>query len=281
MLSRKHLAEGMQNSLKRLGLDYVDVVFCHRPDSDVAIEEVCQAMDWLVEEGYAFYWATSEWSNDDIIQAIEVCKRLHLHKPIADQCQYSALIRDNVEKNFRKAFEEYRYGTTVWSPLAGGILSGKYNDGVAPEDSRYKKEASVGWIWARFFGDKVKDKTIAALKGLGEIATELGCSQAELALAWTIANKDVSTAIFGATSIEQVESNIRAVTVASKWTPELEAQIEKVLGNQPEPAMDWNTFSPKCPRRGEAIDYEFKLPKVSILMKAAVAEMAKSKDKTE
>lgn len=279
MLSRKHLTEGISASLKRMGLDYVDIVFCHRPDTDVAIEEVCKAMDWIVEEGYSFYWATSEWQSDDIVQAIEVCKRLRLHKPVADQCQYNAFVRENVEKNFRKPFEEYRYGTTVWSPLAGGILTGKYNDGVAPEGSRYKEEASTGWIWGKFFGEDKKEATIATLKGLAEVATELGCTQAELALAWVIVNKDVSTAIFGASKISQVQSNIKAVEIASKWTPELEERMEKLLGTQPEPAMDWNSFSPMTPRRLEAIDYDFELPKVSSLMKAAQEEMEKIEKK--
>jgi voltage-dependent potassium channel beta subunit len=272
MLSRKHLTEGMVASLKRLGLDYVDVIFCHRPDTDVDIEEVCKSMDWLVEEGYAFYWATSEWGPDDIVQAIETCKRLHLHKPIADQCQYNAYVRENVEKNFRKSFEEYRYGTTVWSPLAGGILTGKYNDGVAPEGSRYDKEPTTARIWANFFSEDKKDKTCESLKALAELAAELECTQAELALAWVIVNKDVSTAIFGATKISQVQSNIKAIDIASKWTPELETRIEKILGTQPEPATDFNTFMPKEPRRAVAIDYDFSPPKTSALMAAALKE---------
>ena len=128
----------------------------------MAIEEVCKAMDWIIEEGYAFYWATSEWPQDDIVQAIEVCKTLKLHKPIADQCEYSALVRDNVEKNYRKLFEEYGFGTTTWSPIGRGIISGKYNDGVAPEGSRFQedKRPYTQWVWNKFFNETKKEATI-------------------------------------------------------------------------------------------------------------------------
>lgn len=259
MLSRKHLTEGIQNSLKRLQLDYVDVIFCHRPDSDTPIEETVKAMDWIVEEGYAFYWATSEWTPEQITQAIEVCKRLKLNKPIADQCQYSALVRENFEKNLRLPYEDYGYGTTIWSPLAGGLLSGKYNSGEAPEGSRYKdSEFARNLIWPKYFGEGKKEGTVKLLKALEEIAAELGCSQAQLALAWTIVNRDTSTCIFGATNEAQVEDNVKALEVAQKWTPELEERIEAALGNQPEPAMDFNIWGPKQPRRKLAVDYNMK-----------------------
>lgn len=147
-LSRKHITEAMQNSLKRMDLEYVDVVFCHRPDEATPLEETCRTMHQLIEDGLTFYWATSEWSAERITQAIELCKRLKLHKPIADQCEYSALIRENFEKNLRPCYENYKYGTTIWSPLAGGILTGKYNDGKIPEGTRYKDNdfaANVVW----------------------------------------------------------------------------------------------------------------------------------------
>jgi aryl-alcohol dehydrogenase-like predicted oxidoreductase len=128
-LSRKHLVEGMNNSLKRLQLDYVDVVFCHRPDYDTPLEETCRAMSYLIDSGKTFYWGTSMWSADRITKAIEICERLNLHKPITEQPAYSMVRRDLVEKEYRRLFSEYRYGTTIWSPLAGGILTGKYNDG--------------------------------------------------------------------------------------------------------------------------------------------------------
>lgn len=136
-LSRKHIIEGINNSLKRLQLDYVDVVFCHRPDYETPLEETCKALNSVIEQGKAFYWGTSEWPADRIAKAIEICERLNLHKPIVEQCEYSMLVRDNFEKNYRRLFAEYRYGTTIWSPLAGGILAGKYNDGNIPAGSRY------------------------------------------------------------------------------------------------------------------------------------------------
>lgn len=277
MLSRKHLTEGIRNSLKRLQLDYVDVVFCHRPDSVTPMEETCRAMDWIVEEGYAFYWATSEWSPEQITQAMEICKRLGLNKPIADQCQYSALVRDNFEKNLRLCYEEYKYGTTIWSPLAGGLLSGKYNSGEAPEGSRYKdNQFAKDVIWTKYMSEDKKESTVKALQGLGEIAEELGCSQAQLALAWTIVNSDTSTCIFGATKVEQVEDNIKALEVASKWTPEIEEKIEKLLDNQPEPAMDFNIWGPKKPRRQVALDYNITPPATDALTETLKKELEKN-----
>jgi voltage-dependent potassium channel beta subunit len=254
MLSRKHLIEGMKNSLKRLQLDYVDVVFCHRPDCQTPMIETCRAMDWIVEEGYAYYWATSEWSSSDIAQAHEICEREGLNKPIADQCEYSAIMRENFEKNLRHSYENYKYGTTIWSPMAGGILSGKYNSGVVPEDSRYSSDYAKNNLLNRYFGDKIKDNTMRILKGFEEISKELGCSQAQLALAWTLVNSDTSTCIFGASKIEQVEDNVQALQVAINWTQELEDRIEKLLDNQPEPVMDFNEFSSKKSRRQVALD---------------------------
>ena len=136
-LSRKHLMEAINNSLKRLQMDYVDVVFCHRPDYETPLEETCRAMHSIIEQGKAFYWGTSMWPADRISKAIEICERLNLHKPITEQPAYSMVRRDLVEKDYRRLFSEYRYGTTIWSPLAGGILTGKYNDGNVPAGSRY------------------------------------------------------------------------------------------------------------------------------------------------
>lgn len=136
-LSRKHIVEAIHNSLKRLQLDYVDVVFCHRPDYETPLEETCRAMHWIIENNKAFYWGTSEWPADRIAKAIELCERLNLHKPIVEQCQYSMIVRDRFESEYRRIFSESKYGTTIWSPLAGGILTGKYNEGVIPEGSRY------------------------------------------------------------------------------------------------------------------------------------------------
>jgi len=259
-LSRKHITEAVQKSLERLDLEYVDVIFCHRPDDDTPLEETVQAMNWVIEQGYAFYWATSEWGADKIVQAMEICKRLKLIKPIADQCEYSPLVRENFEKNLRPAFEDYKYGTTIWSPLAGGILTGKYNDGTIPEGTRYKdNEFAASVVWNKYFGVGKKEKTLKVLNAFKEIADETGCTMAQLALAWCIVNKDVSTCIFGASKVEQLEENIKALKVAIDWCEDLEKKINDALDNEPTPVIDFNVWKPRVPRRGVRVDYGMKI----------------------
>jgi aryl-alcohol dehydrogenase-like predicted oxidoreductase len=176
-LGMKHLSEGINNSLKRLQLDYVDVAFAHRPDIDIPIGEVCRGFNAMIEDGKTFYWATSEWPPELIVEAIMYCEKHNLHKPIADQCQYNALVRTRFEKEYEFVFERFGYGTTIWSPLASGILSGKYNEGVAPEDSRIgTTKFAADNIWPKYFGETTKDKTIKTLKALAEIAKEQGVS---------------------------------------------------------------------------------------------------------
>jgi len=165
MLSAKHIYEGVLATLERMQLDYLDIIFAHRPDFDTPLEETCRAFDQLIWDRKALYWATSEWSAAWITRAIEICDRFGLNKPICDQCQYNAFYRDNMEKNLRPVFEDYKYGTTIWSPMTGGILSGKYNDGTIPDGSRYKENAfcsSVIWPW--YFGTEAKkEKTTKIL----------------------------------------------------------------------------------------------------------------------
>jgi aryl-alcohol dehydrogenase-like predicted oxidoreductase len=136
-MSRKHIIEGTRNSLKRLQLDYVDVIFSHRPDFQTPLEETCRAFSWLIDQGLALYWGTSEWPASFISEAIGLCEKLNLHKPICEQPQYNLFVRERFEKEYKHVFQNHRYGTTIWSPLAGGILCGKYNDGVIPEESRF------------------------------------------------------------------------------------------------------------------------------------------------
>lgn len=200
-LSRKHIMEAINAQLKRLQLDYVDVLFCHRPDYETPLEETCRAMHSVIEQGKAFYWGTSEWAADRISKAIEICERLGLHKPIVEQCQYSMLARQRFENEYRFLFQEYKYGTTIWSPLAGGILSGKYNSGDIPEGSRFDNHKNLDTIWQKHMGEGAKEKTLKILNALGDIAKDLGYTQAQLALAWAIANKDVSTCILGFTRL--------------------------------------------------------------------------------
>jgi len=248
-LSRKHIIEGLNNSLKRMQLDYVDIVFSHRHDHETPIEEVCKGFNWLIENNKAFYWGTSEWSSEQITEAYAVCDRLNLIRPVVEQPQYSMLWRDRFEVEYGHLFDTYKMGSTIWSPLAGGLLSGKYNNGEATEGRFSSSDSQGGDKFKNMFLPENKEKSIKLLQGLGHIAKELGCSQAQLALAWTLKNKDVSTAIFGATKLSQVEDNVKAVELYKKITPEIEAKIEEVLANRPKPSTNWKKWSPFPPRR--------------------------------
>lgn len=253
-LSRKHIMEAMKNSLARLQLDYVDVVFCHRPDLQTPLEETCRAMHSVIEKGQAFYWGTSEWSADRIAKAIEMCEKLNLHKPIVEQPQYSMLVRNRFENEYRYLFAENKYGTTIWSPLAGGLLAGKYNDGIIPAGSRYEThQAMLDSTWQKYMGPAKKEETLTKLRGLADIAKGLGYSQAQLALAWAIANQDVSTCILGFTRLSQVEENLKALELYKKWSPEIEKSIRDVLCNDPEATMDFRDWAPMKCRRDVAL----------------------------
>lgn len=162
-LSRKHIIEGLKNSLKRLQLDYVDVVFCHRPDYDTPLEETCRAMSWLIDQGMTFYWGTSEWPSQRITEAIALCDKYSLHKPVVEQPQYSMLTRERFEKEYKHLFESTGYGTTIWSPLGMGLLSGKYNDGTKPDGSRFATDKAQKSFYERFFGEGKKEGTVKML----------------------------------------------------------------------------------------------------------------------
>ena len=252
-MSRKHLMEGINDSLKRLQLDYVDVAFSHRPDYETPLEETCRAFHQMIEDGKTFYWGTSDWPADRIIQAIEICERYNLHKPITEQPMYHMLGRDKFEKEYRRVFSEYGYGTTIWSPLAGGLLTGKYNDGNIPEGSRYDKQKGLVGIYNKYFGDQKKEETCKKLQALGEYAKSLGYTQAQLSLAWTIANKDVSTCIQGYSRVSQVEENAKALELYKKWTPEIEAKVREILNNDPEKDTNFRHWKDMPMRRDVAM----------------------------
>jgi voltage-dependent potassium channel beta subunit len=219
-LSRKHLIEGTKNSLRRLQLDYVDLLFCHRPDPNTPVEETVLAMDYLVRGGYAFYWGTSEWSADQIESAFHIAEKLNCIKPTMEQPRYNLFFRDHLEKDYLKLFEKYDLGTTIWSPLASGILSGKYNQGI-PSDSRLAKES---WLVPENFMQLI-EKT----RKLGVIAQDLSCTLSQLAIAWCLHNPHVSTVITGATKMEQLKENLGAVEVKSRLTPEIMKQIDAAV----------------------------------------------------
>mmetsp|Transcript_17443 Transcript_17443/g.15376 ORF Transcript_17443/g.15376 Transcript_17443/m.15376 type:complete len:277 (+) Transcript_17443:7-837(+) len=174
-MSRKHIIEGTKASLKRIGIDYCDLLFSHRPSSYINLEETCRAFSWLVQKGYAKYWATSCWTAEMIAEAIEICEDLGLYKPIADQAQYNMIYRHEIEADYRRIYDRYGYGTTVWSPLGMGLLSGKYNDGDIPEDSRFGKSAAFkSFTWPSNMNENVLEERKKMFKGLKEIADGLG-----------------------------------------------------------------------------------------------------------
>lgn len=233
-LSRKHIREGLEASLRRLRVDYVDLLFCHRPDPYTPTETVVRAMSEVVREGRAMAWGTSEWSAQQITEAVWLARSLGLEPPLVEQPQYNMFHRQRVEVEYHPLYAEpYGLGTTVWSPLMSGILTGKYNDGV-PAGSRLD-QPGYGWLkemLERHRRAGVLDK----VKRLSELAyEELNCSMGQLALAWTLKNPHVSTVLLGATSPAQVEENLGAVAVARALTPEIQGRIEAILDNRPEP----------------------------------------------
>ena len=228
-LSRKHVIEGTTAALRRLQTDYVDLVYCHRPDPETPIEETVRAMSYLVNQGYAFYWGTSEWSAEQIRHAHAVARREHLVPPTLEQPQYNLFHRTRVEREYAPLYNTPGLGTTVWSPLASGLLTGKYNDGI-PEDSRLGTE---GYEWLQ--DEVLRENRLDKVRRLGEVADALGCSTAQLALAWCLQNPNVSTVITGASKPHQVEENMQAIDVVDQIDAETRERIEDILDNQPSP----------------------------------------------
>ncbi|KXN64964.1 voltage-dependent potassium channel, beta subunit [Conidiobolus coronatus NRRL 28638] len=231
-LSKKHLIEGLNGSLKRLQLEYVDIVFAHRPDPEVPIEEIVRGFNFLINQGKAFYWGTSEWSSQQITEAHSVAQRLGLEGPVVEQPEYNLLNRDKLEKEYLPIFETYGLGTTIWSPLASGILTGKYNNGI-PEGSR----ASGSDIWGKMVYDSLNSDEgrakIEKVRKLVPIAEKFGSTLPQLAIAWSIKNPNVSTAILGASRLEQLENNLKALEFVDKLTPEVLQEIEEIVNNKP------------------------------------------------
>ena len=221
-LNRKYLMQAIDGSLERLGLDFVDLVFCHRPDPQTPIEETVWAMSDMVSSGKALYWGTSEWNADDIRAAYDIADRHHLHKPIVEQPQYNILWRDRVEKEYRRLYEDIGLGTTIWSPLSSGLLTGKYLNGV-PEGSR---ATLPGYEWLRgMLTDPARNKKVADLK---VVADELGVSLTQLSLAWCAKNPHVSTVITGASSAAQVRENMTALDALDLLTDEVMERIDLI-----------------------------------------------------
>jgi len=235
-LSRKHIVEGTDAALARLGLDYVDLIFCHRPDVHTPVEETVRAMNHVINQGKALYWGTSEWPAERILEAYHVARRERLIPPLMEQPEYHMLHRDRVEREYAPLYEQIGLGTTIWSPLAGGLLTGKYRDGIPP-GTRSTLEG-YGWLHPRYAG-KDAPANIAKVEKLRPIAAELGGSLAQLAIAWCLANPNVSTVILGASRPEQLRENLGAMEVAGRMTPAALERIEQILGNRPAPEKDW------------------------------------------
>jgi len=232
-LSRKHVVEGLKSSLERLQQPYVDIVLAHRPDVGTPMKEIVEGFTQVIRNlNLAYYWGTSEWSAAQIIEATQIAERYNLIAPIAEQPQYNAFHRERFEVEYAPLFEQLQYGTTIWSPLASGLLTGKYNDGV-PEDSRYATNKN-------FFAERIKaleseegKAKIAKVRKLSEVAEKLGGNVTQLSLAWCLKNQNVSTVILGATKVSQIDDNVKALTLLPKITDEVYEEIEKILDNKP------------------------------------------------
>jgi voltage-dependent potassium channel beta subunit len=222
-LNRKYLIEGIDGSLRRLDLDYVDILFCHRSDPSTPIEETVWAMHNIIERGKALYWGTSEWSAQEILTAIDVADRHHLHKPIVEQPIYNLFEQHRFGVEYESVYRDRGYGSTTWSPLASGLLTGKYNDGI-PNGSR---GALDGLEWLK---EQLTDaQNIARVKALQPLADQMGATLAQFSIAWCLQNPHVSTVLTGASRIEQVHENMKAIQFVDEFTPDLMAEIEKIV----------------------------------------------------
>jgi voltage-dependent potassium channel beta subunit len=226
-LSRKHLIEACEEALQRLQTDYLDIFFCHRPDVNVPIEEVVWTMHNLIQQGKVLYWGTSQWSGAEIMEAHRVAAVNKLIAPTVEQPQYNMFERFKMEQDYLPVFQNAGLGTTIWSPLAAGFLTGKYNNGI-PADSRLAIEG-FDWLKDRWIQDAKLDK----VKKLAVLAKEMGVSLAALAIAWTIKNPNVTTAILGATKKEQLTENLKALDVVKLISEEINTKIEDILQNKP------------------------------------------------
>jgi voltage-dependent potassium channel beta subunit len=230
-LSRKHVFEACHAALKRLQVEYLDLYFCHRPDLQTPVEETVWAMNDLIRQGKVLYWGTSEWSAQEIMEAYSVARQYNLIPPTMEQPQYHMFEREKVEKEYAKLYKEIGLGTTIWSPLASGLLTGKYNSGTAPADSRVTQKG-MEFLHKKLLGEEAQEK-LPKIKQLQALAEELGTSLACLAIAWCAKNPDVSTVILGASKVSQLEENLKSLEVVPKLTTEVMKRIDQILGNKP------------------------------------------------
>ena len=225
--SRKHLVEACNEALERLQVDYLDLYFCHRPDKNTPIEETVLAMNHLIQQGKVLYWGTSEWSAVEIMEAHRVAEKFRLIGPTMEQPQYNMFERTKLEKDYLDIFRTVGLGTTIWSPLASGLLTGKYNNGI-PKNSRFALQG-FDWLKDRW----MLDDNLKKVQKIGALADKLGVSTAALSIAWCIQNPNVSTAILGATKKQQLQENLKALEVVKLLTPEVLTKIDDILKNKP------------------------------------------------
>lgn len=226
-LSRKHIMEACHAALRRMQTEYLDLYYCHRPDPETPMEEIVRTMNILIEQGKVFYWGTSEWSADEILEAHKVAKELGLIPPAVEQPQYNLFERTKMEHDYLPIFKNHGMGTTIWSPLASGLLTGKYNDGI-PEGSRMALE-NYAWLKDRM----MQDDKLERVKKLSKVAADMGTSLATLSIAWCIHNPNVTTAILGATREAQLMENLEALNVYTQLTPGIMQEIDGIMGTKP------------------------------------------------
>ncbi|KAH7205538.1 NADP-dependent oxidoreductase domain-containing protein [Fusarium oxysporum] len=239
-LSRKHVVEGLKSSLKRLEQPYVDVVFAHRPDYATPMKEIVEGFTQVIRNlNLAYYWGTSEWTAAQITEATHIAERYNLIAPVVEQPQYNAFHRERFEVEYAPLFNQFEYGTTIWSPLASGLLTGKYNNGI-PEDSRFATNKAFFENTVNELQSEAGKAKIEKVKKLSEVAERLGGNVAQLSLAWALKNPNVSTVILGATKVEQLEDNFKALEIYKKIDDKVLEEIEKILDNKPKPAPTYN-----------------------------------------
>ena len=251
--SKKRMRVGIKNSLKRLSLDNVDILELHKLDDQVPLLSQVKTVNEFIEQDLAYYWCTNQCTSDQIIEIHKICEKYGFVPPIADQCQYNMLFRTDFEVNYAYLFDHYKMGAIVFGPQAGGILSGGYNNGTIPINSRFYSKPFVKKfryqeLYDEFIGWR-QDKGVTMLNALKSIADDLECTQGVLALAWVIYNKDVSTGLFGAKTPQQIKENLQALNIVKKLDKIILERIEEALGNRPNPAIDYRKFEPMPCRR--------------------------------
>ena len=256
LCSRKHIIEGLRNSLKRLQLKNVDIIFCQKYDMITPMEEVCRAMSWCVKNGLAYYWGTSDWTACQIQKAMKICENLKLIPPALEQVEYNMLDRNKVDNEYRDLFKDYHYGIMACSPLKRGILSGEYLNGIPPDSSLAKLKE----LWPGFYNDyqKHEKEWTEKIKKLKDIAEKkLGCSMTQLAVAWIIKNPDVSTCLLGCTDVSQLDDIIKGFEIYKKLDNDIGLEIEKILKNSPQGEIDYRYFKEMKIRRNELLGIDY------------------------